>query len=131
MNLYLDDIRVPSQSGYQNDKWVVVRTVQEAIDFLRTQPVERVSLDHDLGACDSCMNGRTPDQWLEESNYQTMPHCEHIGTGYDVISWIEEQTITNGYIPPLIFIHTANSSARVKMEMARSSIENWVATHHG
>ncbi len=57
-----------------------------------------LSLDHDLGDDDH-------------------------GTGYDVVVWVEEQVYVNDFIPPKIKVHSANPSARVKMELGISNIE--------
>lgn len=78
------------------DGWLHVLTAGYCILLLNSQDVDEISLDHDLG--------------LEDE------------TGYDVLLWIEEQVITKGYIPPKIKIHTANISARHKMELALGSI---------
>ena len=77
--------------------WVLVRWPEEAIDLLRTGKVSEISLDHDLG------------------------DDEH-GTGNDVILWIEEQVVTNRFNPPEITVHSANASARKKMEAGIKSI---------
>jgi hypothetical protein len=77
--------------------WVLVKTAHDAIQILSEQEVNHVSLDHDLGP-------------------------EENGTGYDVLLWIEEQVATAGYRPPIISIHTANTSAFVKMTNAVSKI---------
>ena len=54
--------------------------------------VNEISLDHDLGDDD-------------------------IGTGYDVVCYIEEKVYFNkGYVVPVIKTHTDNSSARDKMQ---------------
>jgi hypothetical protein len=45
------------------------------------------------------------------------------GTGYDVVKWIEEQVATNHFVPPKMKVHSANISARQKMELGISSIE--------
>jgi len=71
--------------------WVLVKTAQEAIDLLITNDVAEISLDHDLG---------------EEEN----------GTGYDVITWLEEAVYERNFKPPVIHIHTANPVGRDKME---------------
>ena len=63
-----------------------------------TEAVEEISLDHDLGD-------------------------DERGTGYDVVLWIEKAVITDGFIPPKIVVHSANSSARAKMELGIRSIE--------
>jgi len=85
MKVYLDDERTTPEGWYR------VYEPFQAISLLETGMVEEISLDHDLG-----------DDKL-------------IGTGYDVILWIEEQVVINNFKPPIILVHTANSSARDKM----------------
>jgi len=72
------------------DGWTLVRWPDEAIELLKTGDVEIISLDHDLGD-------------------------DSIGTGYDVVLWIEEQVAMNKMVPPIIKVHSANTSARIKM----------------
>jgi hypothetical protein len=81
--------------------WVAARWPEDAIALLETGQVSDISLDHDLG----------DDQH---------------GTGYDVLCWIEEAVVTRGFIPPRIFIHSANSSARQKMTLAVDRIDRFV-----
>ena len=86
LKVYLDDERTPP------DGWVLVKTPKSAIALLETGMVSHLSLDHDLG------------------------DDEAIGTGYDVVLWMEEQFFLNSYLPPEnITVHSANVSARVKM----------------
>jgi hypothetical protein len=68
--------------------------------------VDELSLDHDLG------------------------DDEH-GTGYDVLLWVEEAVVNRGFAPPRIRVHSANVSARQKMEAAVSSIERLAAGRSG
>ena len=75
------------------DGWILVKWPDEAIKLLESGKVAEISLDHDLGD-------------------------DERGTGYDVLLWIEKQVITQGFKPPIIRIHTANVSARQKMEAA-------------
>lgn len=70
--------------------WLRVHWPEEAIQFLMDGAVEEISLDHDLG------NDRR-------------------GTGYDVISWLEEAVALRGFKPPVIHVHTANPAARTRM----------------
>lgn len=77
--------------------WIRVYWPDEAIELLRSGKIAEISLDHDLGDDDR-------------------------GTGYDVILWIEEQVVTSGFVPPKIHVHTANVSARQKMEQGVKSI---------
>ncbi|MFM5517509.1 cyclic-phosphate processing receiver domain-containing protein [Aeromonas dhakensis] len=82
--------------------WVRVFWPDEAIAWLKTEMVTEISLDHDLGDDDR-------------------------GTGYDVILWIENEVMTNNFIPPKIHIHSANVSARIKMELGIMAINNFLA----
>ena len=81
--------------------WVRVYWPEEAIELLQTGQVVEISLDHDLGD-------------------------DERGTGYDVVLWIEEAVIIKGFKPPKIKVHSANSSAREKMELGIKSIEKHV-----
>ncbi|MEM7677623.1 MAG: cyclic-phosphate processing receiver domain-containing protein [Myxococcota bacterium] len=77
--------------------WVGARWPDEVIKLLCTKQVAQLSLDHDLGD-------------------------DERGTGYDVLLWIEEAVATRGFKPPIITIHSANSSAKRKMEAAVAAI---------
>jgi hypothetical protein len=103
MKIFLDDIRTAP------DGWVLARWPEDVIDLLKTGEVEEISLDHDLS-----------DPFAQNQGY-----CSSVPerTGYDVLLWIEEQVALFDFVPPVIHIHTANSSARVKMEAAKASIE--------
>lgn len=77
--------------------WVRVYWPDDAIRLLETGNVEEISLDHDLGD-------------------------DERGTGYDVILWIEEAVALRGFRPPIITVHSANSSAAAKMRAGVDSI---------
>lgn len=81
------------------DGWVRVYWPDEAIELLQAGHVTHISLDHDLGDDDR-------------------------GTGYDVLLWIEEAVAVHGFTPPDMRVHSANSSARDKMELAIRAINN-------
>ena len=83
--------------------WVRVFWPDEAIAWLETETVTEISLDHDLGDDDR-------------------------GTGYDVILWIENEVMTNNFIPPQIHIHSANVSARRKMELGIMAIYSFLGS---
>ena len=83
--------------------WVQVRWPSEAIALLEGGGVTEISLDHDLGD-------------------------DERGTGYDVVLWIEEAVATRGFKPPRISVHSANSSARQKMELGIESIRRLAGT---
>jgi hypothetical protein len=76
--------------------WHLVSTPREAIECLQTGSVEEISLDHDLG--------------------------DGPANGYQVILWIEEAVALRRFVPPKIRVHSANPSARQKMESGIRSI---------
>jgi hypothetical protein len=78
--------------------WVRVYWPDEAIALLETGQVEEISLDHDLGD-------------------------DARGTGYDVVLWVEEAVAVRGFRPPRMAVHSANSSARLKMQAGIAAIE--------
>lgn len=82
--------------------WRLVRWPDEVIGLLQSGEVTELSLDHDLGD-------------------------DERGTGYDVILWLEEAVATRGFVPPRIKVHSANNSARGKMEAGIRAIERLAA----
>ena len=84
------------------DGWVRAFWPDEVIALLKSGDVTEVSLDHDLGDDDR-------------------------GTGYDVLLWIEEAVALHGFEPPVLHVHSANSSARQKMEAAIAAIDKLAA----
>lgn len=78
--------------------WVLTSSVGETINLLRKGGVTHLSLDHDLGLVDE--------------------------TGYDVLLWLEEQVVLHQFVPPALYVHSDNSSARIKMELAIRSINS-------
>jgi hypothetical protein len=86
------------------DDWVWAKTVRQAIEALERNDVTEVSLDHDLG---------------EGAN---------VGSGYDVLLWIEARAaLDETYRPPVIHIHTSNTGTLSRMEAAVEGIERLVA----
>jgi hypothetical protein len=106
VKLWLDDIR-PAPAG-----WRWVKTVEEAQAFLVRGNVTHASLDHDLGACAECMHGRTPEQWLEEHKFEQMPNCDHFGTGYTLVCWMEKNDI---WPSEMCVVHSRNPAGRLRM----------------
>lgn len=109
MNLWLDDYRLPPFG------WTWAKTVDAAKEWLETGEVENASLDHDLGACKDCLNGLTPEQWLEQHAYESMPNCEHFGTGYNLVCWMEE---TDNWPKNKPQVHSLNPVGRRRMQTA-------------
>lgn len=104
--LWLDDER-PAPPG-----WIHVHTDQEARQYLARGVVKAASLDHDLGACEKCLQGKNPEQWLQDNQYQSMPNCEHFGTGYTLVCWMEE---TGHWPVEKPMVHSRNPVGRSKM----------------
>lgn len=104
MKIYLDDER-PTPEG-----WVGCRWPSEVIYMLKRPdlyPITHISLDHDLGDAENA---------LRENRKEI--------TGYDVLLFIEEQVSQDFMLGiPEIYIHTANSSAHMKMLSALGSIK--------
>jgi len=95
VNIYLDDLRETP------DLFIRAYTPSETILLLsQYKHVGVLSLDHDLG------------------------DDRDIGTGYDVVNWVEEQVFTNeSYIAPKqIMIHSDNSSGAFKMKLGLQNI---------
>jgi len=109
IDLFLDDMRRAPPG------WIHVKTAEEAKPYFERREVRHASLDHDLGACAACMGGKTIEQWLDESGMTQMPNCDHFGTGYTLVCWIEENDLWPT-IPPTV--HSANPAGRSKMLMA-------------
>ncbi len=81
------------------DGWVRAYWPDEVIALLQSGQVQELSLDHDLGD-------------------------DLRGTGYDVILWIEEAVALRNFKPPKISVHSANSSAREKMQAGIRAIRS-------
>ena len=77
--------------------WVRCFWPEEVISYLEKGNVEEISLDHDLG---------------DDAH----------GTGYDVITWIEEKVHTSDFVPPMIRVHSQNSVGVDKMKRGIISI---------
>lgn len=88
------------------DGWIQVRWPDEAIELLKTGKVIELSLDHDLGN-------------------------DARGTGYDVVCWLEREVICNNFVPPLVTVHSANPSARMKMQLGLDVIRRHWRRNYG
>ena len=84
--------------------WLRAYWPDEVIKLLKTGKVKRLSLDHDLGD-------------------------DEKGTGYDVLLWIERAVFIDGFVPPVIAVHSANISARIKMAHAITQIYLLASNH--
>ncbi len=103
VKVWLDDIR-PAPAGWIRTYWP-----EEVIELLKTGDVEEISLDHDLG-----------------DHFGRPPGIDKERTGYDVLTWMEEAVLTDGFVPPVINIHTANVVAEARMWACVRAMENWI-----
>lgn len=78
--------------------WERVYWPDEAIALLQTGKVEEISLDHDLGD-------------------------DERGDGYDVVLWVEEQVVCNGFKPPVMRVHSDNGPGAQRMRQGIRSIQ--------
>lgn len=78
--------------------WIPARWPDEVIRLLEQGDVAELSLDHDLGD-------------------------DARGTGYDVLTWIEQAVALRGFRPPLIHVHSANPAAGQRMQQAILTIQ--------
>lgn len=93
MKIYLDDERATP------DGWTRTFNPKDTIDYLKTRKVTELSLDHDLG------------------------DDLDIGTGYDVLLWLEEEMYHDRTFPlPFISVHSANPAAVLRMTQAITTI---------
>ncbi len=54
--LYIDDLRIPSLQEMELYNYIIVRTSQEAIDYITENGIPTfISFDHDLGGDDTAM----------------------------------------------------------------------------
>ena len=83
--LYVDDER-PLPLQYK-DNWDVARNYDQAISMLTKNKYDVVSLDHDIAS------------WNKEGREMT---------GYDIALWLAERKHNNEYVPPEVFVHSAN-----------------------
>lgn len=77
----------------------------EVIALLQTGTVAVVSPNHDLGD-------------------------DERGTGYDVITWIQEAVAMRGFVPPGIMAHSSNSSAVAKMQTGIQAVQRLADRRH-
>ena len=106
MKIYLDDEREAPEG------WTRTYRVGQTLELLveNEGAVTHLSLDHDLGT---------------------------ERTGYTVLLWMERMVFETDYVPPEhITVHSANSGARPKMELAIEAIrkkaaENLVISDQG
>jgi hypothetical protein len=111
MKIFVDDVR-PCPDG-----WMLARTIEDAKAYLMRDDITEVSLDHDMGACVSCVEKgeHVGDMVTPETTYYN--HCPHAEDGYTLVMWM----IENNHIPPIVRIHSMNSVGVRRMVAALES----------
>lgn len=104
MKLWLDDVR-PAPPG-----WDHVKTLADAKAALASGVVRRASLDHDLGWCAECAKDTAIHGYAT-----VIGSCPHIGTGYDLVCWMEE---TGHWPAEKPTVHSANPVGAKRMQQA-------------
>jgi hypothetical protein len=108
MYLYLDDVRIPTDSN-----WNLVKNYDEFVAHIRLNGLENyevISLDHDLG--DDAMteyfsNVRT-NYTLDYKNIQEK-------TGMDCVKWLIIESMRTNIPLPQIYVHSANPIGSANM----------------
>lgn len=98
MKVFLDDVRSPYEG------WNQIRTIEEVIALLENGLVTDLSLDHDLGSCDS-------------------------KSGYDLVSWIEEKVMKENWVPPNLYCHSMNPVGKDKIQLVIDRIGRYVEAY--
>lgn len=103
-NLYLDDIRMPYESGnymypvelrsmYRLEEWVIVRSYTKFTRYIKRHGMpNKVSFDHDL----------------HDSHYEGVFDIKAEKTGYDCAKWLVEYCIEKELPLPEYYSHSMN-----------------------
>jgi hypothetical protein len=130
-NLYLDDLREPSQSfkktgdsRYNDLKWKIVRCYSEFVETIALNGIPNiVSFDHDLG--EEHINYYFDNGGRENPPDPLKGHFTE-KTGYDCAKWLVEYCSENGLPMPTYLIHSANP---VGSQNIRFILENYTKKH--
>ncbi len=107
MKLWLDDFRESPGDG-----WNVVRGYRDFIVFIDSNGVpEHIDFDHDLGACQDCVEKGLHIGNMETPETTFMNWCTHAKTGYDCALYLIEKNL------PIksFFVHSANPIGRKRI----------------
>jgi len=111
INIYLDDLRIPSQSfNYTRDTrynildWEIVRTYEEFKDLINKTPIDDIdviSFDHDIA----------------DYHYNHKDMVDYERTGYDCLKWLCAYCLKNNKKLPTMLFHTNNSVGKENMRI--------------
>jgi hypothetical protein len=121
IDLYVDDTR-PCPEG-----WILARTIAQAKEWLKAKAVDRLALDHDMGACDECLrNGKGVGEGY-------FLWCTHEEDGTKLVRWMIDTGYWSRQKPT---VHSANPVGALRMrEMIdrywKAPIEQYVRLSDG
>jgi len=108
INVYMDDVRACPYVG-----WTVARTVQEVKEYLSRGIVLRLSLDHDMGACNDCIASGEHVGDMRTPETTCVLWCPHNEDGTKLVRWMIENDIWPVEKPQ---VHSANPVGRARMQ---------------
>lgn len=97
---FIDDVR-SAPNGYICIRPTEIETFLSTLFASSPNEIEEISFDHDLG--------------LD-------PNGAEYPSGYEILKRIEEEVVTNGFIPPRLVVHSANPVGRTNMLRVITSI---------
>lgn len=96
MRLYIDDIRIPSDTGFDNKDFCIARNWWQAVNIIKFAKPQEIHFDHDLG------------------------EVSDVRTGYGVAKFLIEQDMyeKDDYITKdfKFFVHSANPVGKKNIE---------------
>jgi len=109
LKIFVDDVRDPP-----DDSWTLVRTYDDAINFITINEWDIISLDHDLG----------DTHHIDNAHLVQFPLRER--TGYMLLEHIVGMQEEYGLKVGKVLVHSANPVAQEKM---RGTIERYLTGH--
>lgn len=119
-NLFLDDIRVPSQITHAWHKgewgpfpskleWATVRSYADFVYFIENSGMpDCISFDHDLSMEHYPKSEEELFLPIDYSNYEEK-------TGYDCAKWLVEYCMEKGLSLPEFYVHSFNPAGRMNI----------------
>lgn len=122
VNLFLDDFRVPYDKKdksianaylctsprfekFRTEQWIIVRTYQEFIDFIKTNGVPTfIAFDHDLADV-HYIHSLSDDVKIDYDNYTEF-------TGYHCAKWLCDYCQDHGIKFPDYYVHSMNTTGK-------------------
>lgn len=110
MKLYLNDLRACPEG------WTLARNIREAVRLVADNPIEEMSLDHDLGMvyCRSCAFSDSDEPCFNGLGVKVCDCTCHVEepSGLDFLKWIHENNKWPDQKPK---IHSGNTVGAMNM----------------